>query len=231
MDLVAELPLNLTRFHGCGLGNNLTEQQSKAVLATRLCSLSQGYSGVTHALLNQIVTLINHDISPRIPEEGSVGASGDLTPLSYLAGVLIGEREVIYQGEIRPTQEVFSELNITPIVLQPKEGLALMNGTAVMTALACLAFKRAEYLAKLSTKITAMVCVALQGNTFHFDKALFAVKPHAGQQLIAQWLRQDLGSTEAPRNSERLQDRYSLRCAPHVIGGITRYITLVALYD
>lgn len=217
-DLVYELPLHLTRFHGCGLGENLTEKQSKAVLATRLCSLSQGVSGVTHALLKQIITLINNDISPRIPEEGSVGASGDLTPLSYLAAVLIGEREVIYQGQLRPTADVFSELNINPIVLQPKEGLALMNGTAVMTALACLAFSRAEYLAKLTTKITAMVSVAMHGNDFHFDEALFAVKPHAGQQQIAAWLRSDLQTTSAPRNSDRLQDRYSLRCAPHVIG-------------
>lgn len=217
-DLVDELPLHLTRFHGCGLGANLSEQQSKAVLATRLCSLSQGYSGVTHNLLNQIITLINHDISPRIPEEGSVGASGDLTPLSYLAAVLIGEREVIYKDQIRPTAEVFARLNIKPIKLKPKEGLALMNGTAVMTALACLAFKRAEYLAQVATKITAMVSLAMQGNDFHFDEGLFAVKPHQGQQQIAAWLRRDLQSISPPRNSDRLQDRYSLRCAPHVIG-------------
>lgn len=217
-DLVAELPLHLTRFHGCGLGDDLTEKQAKAVLATRLCSLSKGVSGVTHDLLNQIITLINHDISPRIPEEGSVGASGDLTPLSYLAAALIGEREVIYKGEIRPTAEVFDELNIKPITLKPKEGLALMNGTAVMTALACLAFKRAEYLAKVATKITAMVSLAMHGNAFHFDESLFAVKPHVGQQQVAAWLRSDLQAERPPRNSDRLQDRYSLRCAPHVIG-------------
>jgi len=188
------------------------------VLATRLCSLSQGVSGVSHDLLNQIVTLINHDISPRIPEEGSVGASGDLTPLSYLAAALVGEREVIYQGEERATAEVYAELGIQPIKLRPKEGLALMNGTSVMTALACLAYKRAEYLAQLSTKITAMVSVAMHGNDFHFDEALFAVKPHPGQQQIAAWLRDDLKADKPPRNSDRLQDRYSLRCAPHVIG-------------
>ncbi len=216
--LVEELPLHLTRFHGCGLGKILTHEQARAVLATRLCSLSQGVSGVSHDLLNQIVTLINHDISPRIPEEGSVGASGDLTPLSYLAAALVGEREVIYQGEERATAEVYAELGIQPIKLRPKEGLALMNGTSVMTALACLAYKRAEYLAQLSTKITAMVSVAMHGNDFHFDKALFAVKPHPGQQQIAAWLRDDLKADKPPRNSDRLQDRYSLRCAPHVIG-------------
>ncbi|HAS6030080.1 histidine ammonia-lyase [Vibrio vulnificus] len=216
--LVEELPLHLTRFHGCGLGKILTHEQARAVLATRLCSLSQGVSGVSHDLLNQIVTLINHDISPRIPEEGSVGASGDLTPLSYLAAALVGEREVIYQGKERATAEVYAELGIQPIKLRPKEGLALMNGTSVMTALACLAYKRAEYLAQLSTKITAMVSVAMHGNDFHFDEALFAVKPHPGQQQIAAWLRDDLKADKPPRNSDRLQDRYSLRCAPHVIG-------------
>ncbi|MGF1794942.1 HAL/PAL/TAL family ammonia-lyase [Photobacterium swingsii] len=217
-DLVDELPLHLTRFHGCGLGEDLDPQQARAVLATRLCSLAQGVSGVSHDLLNQIVTLINKDIAPRIPQEGSVGASGDLTPLSYLAAALIGEREVLYKGEIRPTAEVFKELGIDPIKLKPKEGLALMNGTSVMTALACIAYKRAEYLAQLSTRITAMVSVGMHGNDFHFDEALFAVKPHPGQQQIASWLRSDLQSERPPRNSDRLQDRYSLRCAPHVIG-------------
>ncbi len=217
-ELVDELPLHLTRFHGCGLGENLDKQQARAVLATRLCSLSQGVSGVSHDLLNQIVTLINQDIAPRIPQEGSVGASGDLTPLSYLAAALIGEREVLYKGNICPTEKVFKQLGIDPIKLKPKEGLALMNGTSVMTALACIAFKRAEYLAQLSTRITAMVSVGMHGNDFHFDEALFAVKPHPGQQQIASWLRSDLQSERPPRNSDRLQDRYSLRCAPHVIG-------------
>ncbi|MGF1724296.1 HAL/PAL/TAL family ammonia-lyase [Photobacterium nomapromontoriensis] len=216
--LVDELPLHLTRFHGCGLGDDLDHQQARAVLATRLCSLSQGMSGVSHDLLNQIVTLINHDIAPRIPQEGSVGASGDLTPLSYLAAALIGEREVLYKGEVQQTADVFAELGISPIKLRPKEGLALMNGTSVMTALACLAYKRAEYLAQLATKITGMVSVAMQGNDFHFDEALFAVKPHPGQQQIASWLRADLQANRPPQNCDRLQDRYSLRCAPHVIG-------------
>lgn len=217
-ELVDELPLHLTRFHGCGLGEHLDHQQARAVLATRLCSLTQGVSGVSHELLNQIVTLINHDITPKIPQEGSVGASGDLTPLSYLAAALIGEREVMYQEEIRPAAEVYTELGLHPITLKPKEGLALMNGTSVMTALACLAYKRAEYLAQLATRITAMVSVGMQGNDFHFDEALFAVKPHQGQQQVASWLRSDLQSSLPPRNSDRLQDRYSLRCAPHVIG-------------
>ena len=217
-EMVNALPLQLTRFHGCGLGANLEPAQVRAVLATRLCSLSLGYSGVRYALLEQLVLLLRHDVLPRIPQEGSVGASGDLTPLSYVAAVLIGEREVICEGRIRPAAEVLGALGIVPLTLKPKEGLALMNGTAVMTALACLAFSRAAYLARLSTRITAMVSAAMHGNEFHFDEALFALKPHPGQQQIAAWLRGDLRSQRSPRNSKRLQDRYSLRCAPHVIG-------------
>ncbi|MDL3986984.1 HAL/PAL/TAL family ammonia-lyase [Shewanella xiamenensis] len=218
LDLVHELPLHLSRFHGCGLGEVLSVMQARAVMACRLNSLAIGKSGVTYELLKRIETLLNLNIVPVIPEEGSVGASGDLTPLSYLAAVLVGEREVIYQGERRATLEVYRELNITPHVLRPKEGLALMNGTAVMTALACLAFDRAQYLARLASRITAMASLTLKGNSNHFDDILFAAKPHPGQNQIATWIREDLNHHVHPRNSDRLQDRYSIRCAPHIIG-------------
>lgn len=218
MPLVHELPIHLTRFHGCGLGNHFGNESVRAILAARLCSLTQGYSGVSWELLERLVTLLNHDILPRIPEEGSVGASGDLTPLSYVAGALIGEREVNYQGELRSSAEVYAELGLPPLALRPKEGLAIMNGTAVMTALACQAWHRAEYLTRLSARITALASITLQGNSNHFDDRLFAVKPHQGQQQIASWIQHDLNHFQHPRNSDRLQDRYSIRCAPHVIG-------------
>ena len=216
--LVAELPKQLYTFHGCGLGNMLSPTMARAVLAARMASLCQGFSGVSVALLTQLETLFQHDIMPAIPEEGSVGASGDLTPLSYVAAVLCGEREVYFQGETRATAEVFAQLNIQPITLRPKEGLAIMNGTAVMTGLACMAYARAEYLSKLATRITALCTLASKGNAHHFDEVLFSVKPHPGQQRVAAWLREDLHVGEPPRNPKRLQDRYSLRCAPHVIG-------------
>ena len=165
---VYELPIHLTRFHGCGLGEYFSKQQGRAILATRLCSLSQGYSGVSFELLNLLVAFLNHDIVPRIPEEGSVGASGDLTPLSYIAGALIGEREVYYQGQVRSSADVMAELGLTPVTLRPKEGLAIMNGTAVMTALACQAYQRAEYLTRMSSRITALASLALQGNSHHY---------------------------------------------------------------
>lgn len=217
-DLTGELPLHLIRFHGCGLGADFEPQQIRAILAARLCSLARGFSGVRHEVLDQLLLLLNKNVLPRIPQEGSVGASGDLTPLSYVAAVMIGERNVFYEEQLCLTTAVFAELGIEPIELKPKEGLALMNGTAVMTGLACLAFERAAYLGKLTTRITAMMSVSLRGNDFHFDEALFEVKPHPGQQRVAGWLRSDLQTDQPPRNSDRLQDRYSLRCAPHVIG-------------
>ena len=220
-DLVEQLPKHLYTFHGCGLGAELSPIAGRAVLVTRLTSLTRGYSGVSYRLLQQLTLLLQQGITPIIPEEGSVGASGDLTPLSYVAAVLCGEREVYYQGQRRLTADLFKELHITPLKLRPKEGLALMNGTAVMTALACLAYERTHYLSQLATRITALMTVAALGNAHHFDELLFSVKPHPGQQQVAAWLRQDLHAGEAPRNPNRLQDRYSLRCAPHVIGVVT----------
>lgn len=218
MDLVKQLPQHLYTFHGCGLGDYLTPEQARAVVVARLNSLTRGYSGVSYELLQQLTLLLQRDIVPVIPAEGSVGASGDLTPLSYVAAVLCGEREVFYQGKKVTTAEAYRAEGIQAIQLKPKEGLAIMNGTAVMTGLACLAFERAEYLAQLCTRITAMATLVIDGNAHHFDEVLFDVKPHPGQQQIARWLREDLHAGEPPRNPKRLQDRYSLRCAPHVIG-------------
>jgi histidine ammonia-lyase len=217
-ELVADLPHHLYTYHGCGLGQYLTPAQTRAVLGTRLASLSKGFSGVSVELLEQIARLLDADLLPLIPSEGSVGASGDLTPLSYLAAVLCGEREVWRNGEQVPTAQALKDAGITPLRLRPKEGLAIMNGTAVMTALACLAYDRAAYLTKLCTRITAMASFALDGNAHHFDETLFSVKPHSGMQQLAAWLRSDLPCDLGERNGKRLQDRYSIRCAPHVIG-------------
>lgn len=215
---VEALPKHLFTFHGCGLGKLLDEASTRAVLAARLQSLCHGVSGVRVELLERLQAFLEHDVLPLIPEEGSVGASGDLTPLSYVAATLSGERDVLYKGERRSAAEVHAELGWTPLVLRPKEALALMNGTAVMTALACLAYSRADYLLQLATRITALNVVALEGNPEHFDERLFAAKPHPGQTQVAAWLRQDLAVADPLPPLHRLQDRYSLRCAPHVLG-------------
>ncbi|MEG9859004.1 aromatic amino acid ammonia-lyase [Stenotrophomonas sepilia] len=216
--LVAELPHHLYTYHGCGLGRYLDPVETRAVLAARLASLVRGMSGVSMPLLEGLATLLQYDVLPMIPAEGSVGASGDLTPLSYVAAVLCGEREVLHDGRVQPAAEVLAKIGMTPLKLRPKEGLAIMNGTAVMTGLACLAWQRADYLARMATRLTAFNVLASDGNAHHFDETLFAAKPHPGQGRIAARLRSDLHSERPPRNEQRLQDRYSLRCAPHVIG-------------
>ncbi|WP_434627320.1 HAL/PAL/TAL family ammonia-lyase [Chromobacterium sp. CV08] len=217
-ELVGELPHHLYTYHGCGAGRFLDAEETRAVLAVRLASLCRGVSGVSYALLAQLAALLEHDILPLIPAEGSVGASGDLTPLSYVAAALCGEREVMFGGQRRPAADALRAVGLAPLRLRPKEGLAIMNGTAVMTALACLAWQRADYASRLAARLTAMNVVASAGNAHHFDEALFAVKPHPGQQRAAARIRADLDAPRPSRNDSRLQDRYSLRCAPHVIG-------------
>jgi len=216
-ELVAELPMHLIRFHGCGLGEYLDPTATRAVLVTRLNSLVQGYSGVRWVLLEQLAGLINHNVLPFIPSEGSVGASGDLTPLSYVAAAMIGERDVLHNSTRRSAIDALALVGMQPLTLAPKEGLAIMNGTAVMTGLACMAWRRAEYLTRLTSRLTAMTAFALRSNRSHFDPRLFAVKPHAGQIEVAAWIHDDLDDDDVGERM-RLQDRYSIRCAPHVIG-------------
>ncbi len=215
MDLVSELPHHLYTYHGCGLGEYFNPPQTRAILAARLASLTRGYSGVSIGLLQQLTALITHDILPRVPAEGSVGASGDLTPLSYVVAAMCGEREVMVRDELMSAATALQAAGLDPLRLRPKEGLAMMNGTAVMTALACLAWDKARYVSDMATRITALAVATAAGNAYHFDEALFAAKPHPGQQRVAARLRADISDIGS---EQRLQDRYSLRCAPHVIG-------------
>jgi histidine ammonia-lyase len=217
-ELRGEMPYHLMRFHGCGSGPFLSETESAAVVAIRLACLAKGRSGVRFVLLERLCELLNQRLLPRIPERGSVGASGDLTPLSYLVAALVGEREVSWRGEVRPASEALREAGLAPLALAPKESLALMNGTSVMTALACLAVERAAQLARLAAALTAMASQLTRGNPGHFDPRIFDWKPHPGPRRVAGWIREDLASDGAATPQERLQDRYSIRCAPHVIG-------------
>ena len=212
-----EMALNLLRFHGCGTGRTLDEEAAAAVVVARLVSLARGYSAVRPALLERLCALLERRILPCIPEEGSVGASGDLTPLSYLAALVVGEREALVGGRVLPAAEALAAAGLAPLVLEPKESLALMNGTSVMTALACLVFERASRVARLAAAVTALASHAVAGNAAHFAPEIFELKPHRGTRRAAAWIRDDLAGA-APREPARLQDRYSLRCAPHVIG-------------
>jgi len=224
-DLVEELPLQLTRYHGCGMGAVLEPAAARAVLLVRMASLARGYSGVRMCVLEALCRLLEEDVLPLIPEEGSVGASGDLTPLSYVAALLCGERDALHGGRRRPAREILLGLGIEPLQLAPKEALAIMNGTSGMTALACLPFEPARYLARLASLLTAAATAGLQGNREHFAERLFEAKPHPGQQQSARWIREDLGAL--PIRNGRLQAPYSLRCAPHVIGVLLDALTWI----
>ena len=215
-----ELPINLTRFHGCGMGDYFDIETTRALMIIRLNTLAQGFSAVSLEMLKYIEFFIENDILPLVPQEGSVGASGDLTPLSYLAGALIGERRVLYKDKVRSSAEVLAELGKSPYKFRPKEAIAIMNGTAVMNAVAALAFYDADYIADLACRISAMNSIALRGNAYHFNKRLFELKPHPGQALAAEKIRTALPNENqgTPAAPALIQDNYSLRCAPHVIG-------------
>jgi len=174
------LPLNLLRFHGCGTGRLLGAEEAAAVVVVRVISLARGFSAVRPEVMERLCDLVERRIVPCIPEEGSVGASGDLTPLSYLAALLVGEREALVDGEIVPAREALERAGLAPLVLEPKESLAIMNGTSVMSALACVAFARAARLARLACTLTAMVTRAISGNPQHFAPEFFELKPHPG---------------------------------------------------
>jgi histidine ammonia-lyase len=227
-DLRRELPVNLMRFHGCGTGRMLDEREAAAVLAIRLITLAKGHSGVRAELLERLCEFLNERLLPRIPEEGSVGASGDLTPLSYLAAALFGEREVTLRGRAMPASEALSELGLEPLALLPKESLSIMNGTSAMTAIGALCYERARRLARLAASITAIAVDVTHGNRGHFDPRIFELKPHPGECRSAGWIRADLefgeGGDFAP--PARVQDRYSIRCAPHVIGVFVEAISV-----
>lgn len=218
---VTAMPLNLVRFHGCGTGALLGPTEAAAVVVVRVAALARGWSGVRPVVLERLCELVTRRVLPAIPSEGSVGASGDLTPLSYVAALLIGERECWSEGQVVAAAPVLQAHGLAPLVLGPKESLALMNGTSVMVALGCLAFVRAQRLGRWCAALTAMASEALAGNPGHFDDRIFLAKPHPGQRACARWIREDLrpAEGEAARPAvPRIQDRYSVRCAPHVIG-------------
>jgi histidine ammonia-lyase len=235
-----ELQENLIAFHGCGLGEYLSEQECAATLLIRLNCNARGFSGVSWDLLQQMELFLNHKIYPAIPSLGSVGASGDLTPLSYLAAALSGKRKVYYQGGIRPTHEVMEELNITPYVFKPKEGLAIMNGTSVMSAIAINACNEIETGIKISCKLIALFVELIDGRASPFHPQVHNLKPHPGQKFCANLIYQRLNNPESrlgrhlatddniefgKKEQFRLQDSYSIRCSPQVLGPLVDTMT------
>jgi histidine ammonia-lyase len=221
------LARNLFRYHQCGTGRRFDAAETRAILLVRLSALARGFSAVRPHVLEALAGLLRHDVLPCIPEEGSVGASGDLTPLAYVAAALAGEGTVLLRGRETAAAEALPLAAITPLALEPREALALMNGTSVMTAIATLGCVRARFVARAAAALTAAAVEALHGDAVQYDDRIFAAKPHPGQRAVARWIRDDLSPEPAPRAGDaRLQDRYSLRCAPQVIGVLADVLPL-----
>jgi histidine ammonia-lyase len=225
------LQRNLVLSHACGLGEPLTEPETRAMLLLRANVLAKGHSGVRPIILETLVALLNERIHPIIPSRGSVGASGDLAPLAHLALALIGEGEVIYQGKRTGACCALQEAGITAVILEAKEGLALLNGTQAMAATGALALDRALRVTQLFDLAGAMSLEALRGTPTAFDERIHAARPHRGQIAAAAHLRQLLEDSEIREshrhNDPRVQDAYCLRCMPQVHGAARGALTHV----
>lgn len=217
---VRTLQLHLIRSHACGIGQPFDEIVSRAMIVLRLNALLKGFSGIRLEVLERLAYMVNHRIHPVIPQQGSLGASGDLAPLSHLALVLIGEG-FVWDGEKHiPSKEIWAKHNLQPIVLEAKEGLALINGTQAMTAQGVVNWLESETLAYQSEWIAAMSMEALHGITDAFHPAVHEARGYPQQVAVAQrmlkWLE---GSKLATKQGEkRVQDAYSLRCIPQIHG-------------
>ena len=217
---VDDLQLHLIRSHACGVGEYFPQIVSKAMVVLRLNALLKGFSGVRPCVVERLCELANEDIIPVIPSQGSLGASGDLAPLSHLALVLVGEGEVHYQGQMRPTDEVYSELGYEPLTLKAKEGLALINGTQAMTAMGVINYIEAERLILQSDWIASMTLESLEGIIDAFHPAIHEARGYPEQMEVAQRIRALTQDSKliTHQGEKRVQDAYSLRCIPQVHG-------------
>jgi phenylalanine ammonia-lyase len=234
-DKAARLQENMTRFLGCGTGPTATPEVVRATMLLRANCLSKGNSGVRPELIERLLLFLNEDVLPLIPERGSCGASGDLIPLSYVASALVGEADVVHRGHLTSARDVLAAMGAEQLVLEAKEGLGLTNGTSFMSAFACLAVHDAHELAFAADLCTAMASEALLGNRGHFNAFIFEAKPHPGQIESGRHLRELLDGSELSVDCElaggldgagfrqldrQVQDKYSVRCAPHVVGAL-----------
>jgi len=228
-----ELQYNLIRSHASGSGPRLSPAYVKASMIARLNTLSLGYSGVNESAINVLRDLMNHDVTPVIFEHGGVGASGDLVQLAHLGLVMIGEGEVEYKGEIKPTADVFKELNIEPMKVTLREGLAVMNGTSVMTGIGIINSVYAKRALEWSTMASIMICELVDAYDDYFSPELNNSKKHKGQQRIAQTIKENLDQSEYIQKREqqlyentveekvfsnKVQEYYSIRCVPQIAG-------------
>ena len=231
-----QLQYNLIRSHSSGIGNPLPKDEVKACMLARLNTLSLGNSGVHESVINLLKELINRDITPLIFEHGGVGASGDLVQLAHLALVLIGEGEVFYKGERVSTKSVFEKENLQPIQVEIREGLALMNGTSVMSGIGIVNAYKARQVAEISVKLSCAINEIVQAYDDHLSAELNSTKRHPGQQKIAEKMRAHLKDSQLVRKREehlythfeeqekvfkdKVQEYYSIRCVPQILGPV-----------
>ncbi len=220
-DELSHLQENLVRSHAVGVGEDLDDDTVRLVMLMKVIALAEGFSGVRLKLVETLCALLNAEIYPRIPSRGSVGASGDLAPLAHMAGALIGIGEVRVRGNLVPAAIALKEAGIEPIRLAPKEGLALLNGTQVSTALALAAVFRTENVLSAALVAGAMSSDAIKGSDTPFDRRIQSVRGHGGQIAVAAVLRDLMrgsGIRASHEDCDRVQDPYSIRCQPQVVG-------------
>jgi len=228
---LGELQLNLVRSHAMGVGPLLDEAETRAMMALRANVLAKGMSGIRLETLELLVEMLNRGVHPVVPSQGSVGASGDLAPLAHLALALVGEGRVRFRGGEHAAGEALRTAGLQPARLEAKEGLALINGTQLMTAVAALALCEAQRLARTADVAGALTLDALMGTDVAFDPRIHAARPHPGQAAAARNLRRLLqGSAirESHRDCGKVQDAYSLRCMPQVHGAARDALGFVA---
>lgn len=221
-DETAQLQQNLLMSHAVGVGPPLPEATVRAMMLIRANTLAKGHSGIRQETLEALLALLNHGVHPIIPAQGSVGASGDLAPLAHMALVLIGLGEASLRGEHISGAEALQRCGLQRVALQAKEGVALLNGTSMMTAIGCLAADRAWQLLQTVDVAAALSLEALNGTARAFDARLHALRPHPGQVACAAHLLALLEGSELLRgeDSTNVQDAYTLRCIPQVHGAV-----------
>jgi histidine ammonia-lyase len=223
---VRQLQVNLVRSHACGVGTPLSESETRAMILLRANALAKGLSGVRPVIVQTLCQMLNNGVHPVIPSQGSVGASGDLAPLAHLAQVVIGEGDAIYKNEKLSGAEAMKKALITPVTLEAKEGLSLLNGTQGMLALLSLALRAADMLTDTADVAAALSLDALRGSPGAFDARIMHARAYPGAATTARNLAhlndgsQIRESHRAPEKDTRVQDAYSLRCTPQVHGAV-----------
>lgn len=225
----AQLQNNMVRSHSAGVGEEFPAEVCRAMMLLRANTLAKGYSGVRMQIIESLLGLLNSGVTPVIPQQGSVGASGDLVPLAHMALLLTGQGKARKDGKLQGAAEALKSVGLSPLELGPKEALALVNGTQAMAAVGTLTLLQAERLARLADIAAALSLEALRGTAAAFDARIHRVRPVPGQERVAENMRRLLEGSliSAPEKAERTQDAYSLRCIPQVHGAVREVLGFV----